>query len=388
MPADDRLELLKDSYKEILDATKHQDEKIGYMLTAVAFLTAAALALADFGPGQAISTKFRYRGTHLHDLALLALLVFLVTVVFGVALLILSLATPLSEASLSRPKSPKSRRVSQIYFYEIAKMSGKAWRDKWEIDERVLKEESVDMYIRETHNLAVRTDFKYNRTTEATAILSFSLLALAFAVTLAIDGAASGCAPGSTEICSSGVEMTAPALDTLGVIIGSYVFLFRVMQLKYTWRSLEQVPYLFGREEDDWKRVRWKRISAVIVGAAAGLVVAMPFGRHQFEAVPDIGLLVLAATAEVVVNLPWGSERPYEKAGAGLVNLFSVLVAIGLLLKATGTGAYLDQLLAGGILALGPPAVMSITPSCRYADNLRALRKEATASTSESNLRP
>lgn len=42
----DELQLAKDSYKEVLDATKHQDERIGRFLTAIAFLVSAGIALS------------------------------------------------------------------------------------------------------------------------------------------------------------------------------------------------------------------------------------------------------------------------------------------------------------------------------------------------------
>lgn len=42
--AKERFDLAKLAYDEVLDATKHQDDKVGRFLTAIAFLTAAAIA--------------------------------------------------------------------------------------------------------------------------------------------------------------------------------------------------------------------------------------------------------------------------------------------------------------------------------------------------------
>src|ERR1700723_3669088 len=50
-PSDRYFEYARLSYTEVLDATKHQDDKIGRLLTAVAFLTVAALAMVQFKLG-------------------------------------------------------------------------------------------------------------------------------------------------------------------------------------------------------------------------------------------------------------------------------------------------------------------------------------------------
>ena len=43
-PTEVRLKYARESYKEVLDATKHQDDKIGRFLTAIAFLFTGAIA--------------------------------------------------------------------------------------------------------------------------------------------------------------------------------------------------------------------------------------------------------------------------------------------------------------------------------------------------------
>src|SRR5687767_12578535 len=54
-----KLQLIEFSYREVLDATKHQDDKIGRMLTSVAFLTAAAMALAALSSAQFLTRNFK-----------------------------------------------------------------------------------------------------------------------------------------------------------------------------------------------------------------------------------------------------------------------------------------------------------------------------------------
>ena len=41
----DKVEIASRSYKEVLDATVHQDDKVGRILTAAAFLTTGALTI-------------------------------------------------------------------------------------------------------------------------------------------------------------------------------------------------------------------------------------------------------------------------------------------------------------------------------------------------------
>ncbi|HQY32406.1 MAG TPA: hypothetical protein PLS68_00425, partial [Actinotalea sp.] len=53
-----RLELLRETYKEVLDAVKHQDDKIGRLLTGLAFLTAATLAVAGLGGAEFVTRTF------------------------------------------------------------------------------------------------------------------------------------------------------------------------------------------------------------------------------------------------------------------------------------------------------------------------------------------
>jgi hypothetical protein len=94
---DARLALLRGSYTEVLDATKHQDDKIGRLFTGVSFLTAAAIATANLGKPSYLSQRYTEFSTpvELPPLGILTLAVYLVLVIFCVMLLINSLATPL-----------------------------------------------------------------------------------------------------------------------------------------------------------------------------------------------------------------------------------------------------------------------------------------------------
>ena len=163
---------------------KHQGDKVGRMLTSVAFLTAATLALAALASATFVTRRFDISPFVL-PLGLIALVVFLVGVVFTVMLLLTSLATPLRLPGMVSSKRRRpvewagSVQGSQLYFYEIAGLTADEWETKWGASTEALKKERLDSLIIETRNLADRTNTKYDRTTEAAALLSLSLLAFA-----------------------------------------------------------------------------------------------------------------------------------------------------------------------------------------------------------------
>ena len=99
--ADLKLGMITSSYAEVLDATKHQDDKIGQLLTSIAFLTAATLAMAALESGNFITRSFEVEPYKL-PLALIALVAFLVGVAWSVMLLLVSLSTPLRVPGLVR----------------------------------------------------------------------------------------------------------------------------------------------------------------------------------------------------------------------------------------------------------------------------------------------
>ena len=186
-----KLRLVTASYAEVLDATKHQDDKIGQLLTSIAFLTAATIALAALEPTQILARRFLVPPFSL-PLGLIALSVFLLGIAFSVMLLLINLSTPLRVPGLggSAATRGKGRNISwaanveasQIYFFEIAGVGVEEWERKWDATYDDLERERLESLIKETHNLGLRTSAKYDRTTEGVALLSVALLAFALAV--------------------------------------------------------------------------------------------------------------------------------------------------------------------------------------------------------------
>jgi hypothetical protein len=239
---DEKLKLVEFSYAEVLDATKHQDDKIGQLLTSISFLTAATLALAALGSGGYLTRDFTVRPFQL-PLALITLAAFLLGVAWSVMLLLTSLSTPLRLPGLGRPSGSKAReirwargvRASPVYFYTISRIPLERWAEKWDAPVGDLKAERMDSLVAETHNLGVRTRAKYDRTTEAVGILSLALLAFALSVVLIAIVAMH---PGG------GKPVALKLFDRvmIGSVFGVYVWLQILGSLRYRRQAVDEAP--------------------------------------------------------------------------------------------------------------------------------------------------
>jgi hypothetical protein len=234
---DKKSELLKGTFDEVLDATKHQDDKVGRLLTTVAFLTAASLGFAGLSQGEWIAQSFSVP-PYQARLGLVMLAVFLLGVVFTVVLLLSSLATPLRLPGFAE-RSPAARMrwvndvpASQLYFLEIAGVSVEEWRHKWQASNERLEQERLETLVRETHNLAVRTSSKYDRFNEAVAVLSVALLS--FAVSAALVAFAAGQDP-PVEV----LELGAWHRLVLAVIVAGYCGSQLVVRVRSTRPSVD-----------------------------------------------------------------------------------------------------------------------------------------------------
>jgi hypothetical protein len=144
------------SYKEVLDATKHQDDKVGRIITAAAFLTAGAFALITHT--FADTTTLSLPDGNVPVVSIGVGLYFACTA-FAVTGLLLSLATPLVLISEADPDYE-----SLIFFHEISRLSTEQWRERWDSTEEDLRSALKKNYIREALNLSRRVRLKYKRT--------------------------------------------------------------------------------------------------------------------------------------------------------------------------------------------------------------------------------
>jgi hypothetical protein len=166
-----KIELAEKSYGEVLDATKHQDDKVGRVITAAAFLTVGALALVThtFAP----SVDLILPGARL-PIVSIAIGIFLACTAFAVVGLLLSLSTPHVFLSELRPNYK-----SLIFFHEIGLRSEKDWIKLWSDPDEQLEKDLTDNFILESLNLARRVRLKYRRTYAAVRVLQVGVFYLA-----------------------------------------------------------------------------------------------------------------------------------------------------------------------------------------------------------------
>ena len=321
----DRLKLARESYLEVLDATKHQDDKIGRLLTAIAFLTGGALVFVNRG-----TLEVRYQ---IGDLALpllgWALGAFLLLVSFCVLVLILSLTTP-----LTRPGADPSH----LFFKAIAKETDTTWVEMWSTEkegEESLRDAIESEYVDETLNIARRADGKNARLAHAASFALAAMLFFTLAVTLAVDVLVFG--PTSPQVSTttvnpgtgmSDVVTTSVELDPMpwtawrGRVVGGVLAVF-------AWVLLLQYRRL-GKEPQS------RRGPALWIVAVAYpvfvLVTVLGLGTD-----PDLDCLVWAtgivSAVALAVALGCGTASPLSKALAILV-----VVVVGFLLVPVASG--------------------------------------------------
>lgn len=182
-----RVALARETYLEVLDATKHQDDKVGRYLAAIAFLTTGAIAFLFAGTD--LSRQFRFDGdfplTAIVPLVAVAAAGFFACVLLSVALLLLCLTTPLRAPSQRRDKGSSLMR-SRIFFNYIGGEPVRKWEERWTHPPSSITREVSRQYVREAHNLAERVRAKYQHTGEAAILFVFSLLFLALAIAFTI----------------------------------------------------------------------------------------------------------------------------------------------------------------------------------------------------------
>jgi arginine exporter protein ArgO len=105
------------SYHEVLDATTHQDDKVGRFVAGIAFLTAAALVFLQ----QAGVLSVHYRlGNSEVALPALTLGGFLVLIMFSLLAYVLATSAPLTVPSAKAKQAPSTAPSSRLFFLLIA----------------------------------------------------------------------------------------------------------------------------------------------------------------------------------------------------------------------------------------------------------------------------
>jgi len=174
----DRFELVLLSYTEVLDATKHQDDKIGRILAALAFFVGGVLAFLN---PQAISVRYRMGGQQV-PLVAMGVGAFLVLAALSALMFVLATTSP-----LTLPRSHTTGpRTSHLYFRLIADEHPQRWKELW-VPTSTLRPVLTEELINESYNIAKRASSKYERSQEAIALLLVAMPFFAVSVILALD---------------------------------------------------------------------------------------------------------------------------------------------------------------------------------------------------------
>lgn len=248
-----RYELLQQSYKEVLDATKHQDDKVGRQLTALAFLTAATLVFASKG---ALSLRVNMNGS-LEPLPTYFMSGFLLCTAVSALMLILALASPLFLPSSATRKRPEPDGPSSLFFKSMSQYSEDEWKRWWDESADRLPDVEEDL-LEEVYNLARRADAKNARFIEGS---TFFLYGIMFFALLVIGGLYS---------LSAGASLTTNA-PTAGPPL-KYTFLFRLLLGLVSGIFASIVIYDQLRRRQQTGDASFKRAEPFVGGNSVGIV--------------------------------------------------------------------------------------------------------------------
>jgi hypothetical protein len=330
MPPDDsalrsKLDLLELSYKEVLDATKHQDDKVGRFLTAVSFLVIGAITLGTKPELMAVRYQLEPSRAPV-PLPAWLLILFFMFIAMSLALLVTAMG-----ARLHVPGGSSSPPRSHLFFLSIAQRSDDEWAEMWSPPSRVVGSMFRAEYQREIMNIARRAKQKYSRTLWAGASLQMALLCLGLAAVLAL---VAHIAPGAG--IPSVVDWAAlePRL-AVGFFIATYSF---ALAADFFWFESHE-----GQRE--------MRIALLVCCPIYALVMVVhpgdlwhPTTFLGFYKITLVFQLILAAAG---LACAWGT--PVKRVGAARAGLV-VLAALSVLGPSL---SFADQLELGHLVAAG-----------------------------------
>ena len=320
-----RYELAKVSYGEVLDATKHQDDKIGRLLGAVAFLTGGALVFAD---RDFLDAGYDLGGRE-YPLIALCLGAFLVLDLAAVIIWFLTVSAPLGMPEQSAAEAAKG---THLYFQGIAKRPLADWRTAWDQDSASIAETITANLVTEAHNLAVRADRKYERSRLASRIFLSSVVLLVPTLVLSVDVArrprpAIGqalLAP-ETVAWTGGLRvMLACAMAVVLLVLGFWRWDVAresasagggVLQPASVLLALSQVVFVVVCVAADGHRWYWLP-GALLSGLIATVLFAASDSQDRPGRLPNV---VVAAALTVAAGAAIGFDRPDVQLLVGLL---------------------------------------------------------------------
>jgi hypothetical protein len=399
-------------YEGLYDFEKHQDDKIGRFLTAIAFLATAAAAIG-FANSQFLATRYKFDTNSTINLPAILLAAFFV--LLGLTLLILltslgpNVTFPRRNKEIASPSGRDRKDPESVLFdLSIVKTDPAVWNAMLRGSDRSAKARISRMYHQEAHNIALNAEFKYDRNNEANAIFGFALLLFALAVLLGAYGYlgksllstapvrtdASGSTsiaprqplPASAAIGATPAAGSGPTIEwdlRIRIVVGFVIAAFTSFQLYELYRL---------RQVDRWAGLLWTKNRSL---HPLALSIRFLFGRFS--------VLGAAATALSFGCLfaVRGSPRSWAAGvvlGAAVIGSLSIkyivsaidwppavgtLVALAFVSVGIGAGAMLlltHHVIFVCAFSLAPPALLCLPrllrPWIDWEDRRKAIAKD------------
>lgn len=334
----------------MLSATKHEDDKVGRFLGALAFLVAGALLFVQ----QTDVMDAEYDLGVLLPLPAISLSLFLLFVTLAVLLYVLGIAMPVTPPPSSEAATPRGH--SKLFFLEIAQETRDTWENRWKRKPDALQRDLVKQYREETLNLAYRAYVKRNRSTEASVFFQVALLFFGLTMGFAVHAASATPVSAGGEIYSWTYDLQLPVAAGLAVFASLIV---------YTQFAAVAVRRIGNRESE---ALGGLYVVMVAVALLIGLLVLVPPEASE-------GWRVAAAIAAFVtagaMAAGWSTSRRKQPS--------ALFIVVALLFAASAAASFwltppAVQLLVA-VLAAGSPLSWQFVRSVRDLQDLRAARR-------------
>jgi hypothetical protein len=356
VPIGEKLAHMRLAYQETLDATKHQDDKIGRFMAGIAFLIAGALVFTN---PTVLQATYLVGDTSL-PLPALALGTFLVLVVLSLFFYVLAMSAP-----LTIPPGTTTARRSHQYFLLVAGETTGTWRDYWETPPTAdhLARELADEEVDEIRNLAIRADLKYERSNEGSALFVLALLFFLLGIVLSIHVIQHLVIPGNSSEPTRAPENLAWSLP-LRALVGSLLALFPFALLYQRLRAEQRKIFDVLVEQAKARKRRWHPLHTLLVAYPVFvlLTVLPDLGRTRTNEIVSV-VIGLAALVAVLgfrgVLLPRRDGQATEAPPAGR-RVTAWLVTV--LTLGTGVLAVLAVLEGRQVWQLGIALSAAISP--------------------------
>lgn len=330
---DDRLQRLRETYDEVLAATKHEDSKIGRFLAALAFIVAGALLFIQ----QDVLRAEYILGNVSLRLPAIFLVLFVATATLAVLAYVNATAARLTEPPAASDDEPDDPVRSHLFFSLIARESADSWKMFWQ-PQWASRERFLHEYRRETLNLARRAYNKRLRSLEASSLFVVALLFFGVSVGFAIHVLSQ---PDSTT--ASPLAWSVPV--RLGLAAGLVAFQAVVV---YHLRRFRQV------DDPGERNVRGLYLG---LGGSSVYIVANLLPAGWTVASHRYGMAALAAAGAVVAAAGFVSSRlpartPRVAPAMTVAALVAAATGGSVLVVASGEVAW--QLLLAAAATLSP----------------------------------